>query len=126
MEMNIMKSLANVVEMEKSIAQMLSEFSKHISKTTEEASMDGVNKVGNGAVMVNSSNIVNGIICPSYYLQSIQASVVEKKLSGAKTATEFVERLNAMIAEQKVKIGNETVFLNNATLDVLRSYASTL
>ena len=59
---------------------------------------------------------------PSYYIQEIQADLVEQKLSSAKTATEFLSRIQSMILNKKVTINGETDRLNSKTLSILESF----
>lgn len=117
-----MKTIKEIVAMEKSIADMLSELTAQIAKTTSEASMDGVKQLATNMVSVNLSSLESWICCPSYYIQSTQAEMVERKLKEAKTATEFVNKIRTMIDEKKVKIHNEQIRLNPKTIEILQSY----
>ena len=117
-----MKTLKEIIALEKSVSEMLSELTSQIAKTTSETSMDGVKIVAKNIASVNVISLDRGILCPSYYIQSSQADMVERKLREAKTATEFISKIRSMIDEQKVKVGVDTIRLNQKTIEILKSY----
>lgn len=117
-----MKTLKEIVALEKSVSDMLSELTSQIAKTTSETSMDGVKIVAKNIASVNITSLDHGILCPSYYIQASQADMVERKLREAKTATEFIGKIQNMIDEQKVKVNGEQIRLNPKTIEVLKSY----
>lgn len=117
-----MKNINEIIAMEKSIADMLSELTSQIAKTTSETPMDGVKIVATNIASVNVMSLDRGILCPSYYLQSAQADMVERKLREAKTATEFIGKIQNMIDEKKIKVNGEQIRLNTKTIEVLQSY----
>jgi hypothetical protein len=117
-----MKTLKEIVELEKSVSDMLSEITSQIAKTTSETPMNGVKIVATNIASINFMSLDHGILCPSYYLQSAQAEMVERKLREAKTATEFISKIQSMIDEKKVKINGEQIRLNPKTIEVLKSY----
>lgn len=117
-----MKTLKEIVALEQSVSDMLSELTSQIAKTTSETPMDGVKIVTKNIASVNISSLNCNILCPSYYLQSAQADMVERKLREAKTATEFISKIQNMIDDQKVKVSGEQIRLNPKTIDILKSY----
>ena len=121
-----MKTLKEIVVLEKSVAEMLSELTGQIAKSTSETPMDGVKIVAKNIASVNVSSLDYGILCPSYYLQSAQADMVERKLREAKTATEFISKIQMMVDEKKVKVNGETMRLNPKTVGILQSYLSNI
>lgn len=121
-----MKTLKEIAVLEKSVSDMLSELASQITKTTSETPMDGVNIVAKNIASVNVTSLDHEILCPSYYLQSAQAEMIERKLREAKTATEFINKIKTMIDEQKVKVSGETIRLNPKTVEVLQSYLNNI
>ena len=121
-----MKILKEIVALEKSVADMLSELTSQIVKVTSETPMNGVKIVTTNIASVNVMSLDHGILCPSYYLQSTQAEMVERKLREAKTATEFINKIHAMIDEKKVKVNGEQIRLNPKTIEVLQSYLNNI
>lgn len=117
-----MKSITEILALEKSVSDMLGELTAQIAKTTSETPMDGVKIVASNIASVNVTSLDHGILCPSYYLQSAQADMVDRKLREAKTATEFISKIHNMIDEKKVKVNGEQIRLNPKTIEVLRSY----
>lgn len=120
------ESINKIIELEKSIAEMLKDLTEKIKQSTQETNMPGVNQVSPNAATVKVSSLDRGILCPYYYLQSAQAEIVERNLRSAKTASEFVEKMKNMIETGKVKNGSETMRINPQTIDVLKSYLSTI
>ena len=120
------ESINKIIELEKSIAEMLKDLTEKIKQSTQEANVPGVNQVSSNAATVKVSSLDSGILCPYYYLQSAQADIVERNLRSAKTASEFVEKMKNMIETRKVKNGSETMRINPQTVDVLKSYLSTI
>jgi aromatic ring-opening dioxygenase LigB subunit len=121
-----MKTLKEIVALEKSVSDMLSELTSQIAKTTSETPMDGVKIVAHNVASVNIMSLDHGILCPSYYLQSAQADMVERKLREAKTATEFISKIQNMIDEKKVKVNGGQIRLNPKTVEVLQSYLANI
>jgi aromatic ring-opening dioxygenase LigB subunit len=121
-----MKTLKEIVELEKSVSDMLSELTSQIAKTTSETPMNGVKIVATNIASVDVMSLDHGILCPSYYLQSAQADMVERKLREAKTATEFISKIQGMIEEKKVKVNGEQIRLNPKTVEVLQSYLNNI
>lgn len=121
-----MKSITEIMELEKSISDMLADLTQQIKNTTSESNMDGVKTVAKNAVTVNVSSLNAGILCPYYYMQSAQAEIVERQLKTAKTASEFVEKMRNMIDTKKVKYKNEVYYLNSKTIEALNSYLANL
>ena len=121
-----MKTLKEIIELEKSVSDMLSELTDRIAKTTSETPMDGVKIVAHNIASVNIMSLDHGILCPSYYIQSAQADMVERKLKEAKTATEFISKMQTMIDEKKVKVNGESIRLNPQTVEVLKSYLANI
>ena len=121
-----MKELKKVLELEKSVQEMLSELLKNLSSNIEDKPLDGVTQIGKHAASVSMSSIQNTILSPSYYIQSCQAEAVEKKLEKVKTATHFVEEVKKMVKEKRVKNGSDVVMLNTSTIKVLNDYVKNI
>ena len=117
-----MKSIQEILEVEKSISDMLSDLLQKISKATSDTAMDGVKTISSNTAAVKVSSLNSGILCPYYYLQSAQAEIVERNLRAAKTASEFVQKMKNMVETEKVKLSSETVRLNPTTIQVLKNY----
>ena len=117
-----MKTLKEIIALEKSVSDMLHELTSQIAKTTSETSMDGVKIISKNIASVSVSSLDADILCPHYYIQSSQADMVERKLREAKTATEFISKIQTMIEEKKVKVNGETIRLNPKTIEILQSY----
>lgn len=117
-----MKNLKEIIALEKSVSDMLDELTDQIAKKTSETPMNGVKVVAKNIAYVNVSSLDSNILCPHYYIQSSQAEMVERKLREAKTATEFIEKIQAMIEDRKVKVNGEVIRLNPKTIEVLQSY----
>ena len=117
-----MKTLKEALAVERSVEEMLSEIKARMFKEIGEAQVPGVKKVANNAVVVSTAHLCDDIWLPSYYIQEIQADLVEQKLSSAKTATEFLSRIQSMILNKRVTINGETDRLNSKTLSILESF----
>ena len=117
-----MKTLKEALAVERSVEEMLNEIKSRMFKEIGEAQVTGVKKVASNAVVISASNLSDNIWLPSYYIQEIQADLVEQKLSSAKTATEFLSRIQSMILNKKVTVNGETDRLNSKTLSILESF----
>ena len=117
-----MKTIQEIISMEKSISDMLNDLIEQIAKATDETPMDNVKIVSKNIASVNIASLDSGILCPYYYIQSAQADAVKRKLREAKTATEFVSKMRAMINDKKVKIGSDIIRLNPKTIYVINKY----
>ena len=117
-----MQTLKDALNLEKSVSDMLAKLKSQLVNDVYEAKQDGVRMINSNCAVVSLSSINRLNLSPSYYIQSSQATVIEDKLKYAKTATEFVEWLQTMVEEGRIKKGSDVIQLNPKTIEVLKSY----
>lgn len=121
-----MNKLSEAIGMEKAISALINDLKQEVSSAVSDIKQDGVKQISSNIVSVSFSNLDHNMLCPSYYIQTAQATVVEQKLSGVSTATDFIKRLNDMIENKRVKINGNTTMLNQATIQVLKTFAQSV
>lgn len=121
-----MNSLNDVLNMERSVQTMLAELKSQLYAAVEQSPMGCVKTIpGNvKAATVSFSDIAKHSfnLSPSYYIAECQAELVERKLSAANSATDFVNYIQSMIETKQVKINGHTERLNDKTVEVLQKY----
>lgn len=117
-----MKKLKSALNLEKSVREMLIELRAQLYKDVSKAKSDDIKTIKPNMVIVKCSNLDGLVLTPSYYIPSSQAEAIDKKLNGVKTATTFINELQKMIDEKKVKNGNNATRLNSKTIEVLEKH----
>ena len=106
---------------------MLKEITTQIKNSTIESTLDGVEPISNNIVSARFGSLNGGsCLCPYYYNQDAQAKLVSNNLRNAKTANEFLDKINSMVETGKVKSGSEMMRLNHKTIDVLKFYLNNM
>jgi hypothetical protein len=115
--------IQSALDFEKNIAQIVETIKSEICTAVAENTLPGVKPVGKNSYTVSISMLQGACnLSPSYYSQSSQEKIVEKRLSSAKTVTEVVSRIQEMCDTKKVVINKVPHALNDATLKTLKSF----
>ncbi len=64
-------------------------------------------------------------LTPSYYLQRVQADIVDKRLAGANTVTDLLNRCKEMVETRIVKSNHNTYVLNPVTVNIIQKFIET-
>jgi len=115
-----MTTLKEVLEMEKSVAQMVQDLKGRIAQAVTDSPLEGVNHISKNIILVNSSSLQHNIWSPDYYVQDAQARYVEQSLSSITTASAFVNKVYDIIEKRSVRINGSTYALNDNTIAVLK------
>ena len=124
-----MTEIQRLIEIEGYIAHTIKRITDDISKEIVTKPMDGITPLGGSCFSVKLSTVQkNGLILsPEYYSPAKQSEYVGDYLSGTKTVTEFIAKLERMIADRKIKrTGNDIVRLNDQTVAILEKYADSV
>lgn len=115
-----MNNLKNVLEMEEKIKFTIQQIKKEIINETNTTSIPNVKKINKNTAVINLSDLTNW--SPNYYLANEQAKYIEKSFKNINTVTEFISKINEIIENKKIKIGNEICYINETTIDILKKY----
>lgn len=115
-------TIKEVLEVEKSVAQMVQDLKKKIAQAVEQRPLEGVNHIAPNIITLKASSIQHNVWSPEYYIQEAQARNVEQALSSITTASAFVNKVRDIIDQRCVKIGANRFPLNDNTIVVLQEY----
>lgn len=112
-------NLQDILLVEKSINDWLQEVRNAIAKEINETEITGVKRINNFCAVIRFSDLQNNVWTPEYYMPYIQAVYVTTALESAKNAADFTKKIESMIAEKRVKIGQNIHYLNDTTVSIL-------
>ena len=124
-----MTEIEKLIKIEGYIAALIKRITDEISEEIVKKPMEGITPLGGSCFTIKLSSVQkNGfILSPEYYSPYKQAEYVGEYLSGAKTAVEFISRIERMITDRKIKrTGNDVVRLNDQTVAILEKYGEYL
>lgn len=117
-----MDDLRNILELEKSVANMLQNLKMKISYEIEHTSLNDVQVISSNIIILKFSKLQRNIWTPEYYIPSIQAKYVSQYLENVVTVHDFVKKVKDMITNRNVKIGSNIYPLNDTTIKILQKY----
>ena len=120
-----MNDLKNIIELEKSITDMLQDLKMKIAYKIEHTPLNNVRVISSNIVVLKLSELQQNIWTSEYYMPSIQAKYVTQYLENAVTAHAFTKKIKDMITNKSVKINNNTHLLNDTTIEILQKYCGT-
>lgn len=117
-----MDDLIKVLELEKSVADMVQNLKRKIADEIEHTVLNDIKVVSSNIIIVKISKLQRNIWTPEYYIPSIQAKYVSQNLENAVTAHAFIKKVKVMIENRSVKIGSNVHPLNDTTIKILQKY----
>lgn len=122
------KSVTKALAQEAMLRETLAALKNDIRDATRNSTpLEGVvpRNASFSCAIVSLSAIKNNdfILSPSFYMQDAQADLVARKLTSAKSVTEFIDRIQEMVNEKRARFSDGSSFrLNDRTVAVLESY----
>ena len=119
-----MVNVNDIISLEKKIAAMVEEIKSDVCGEIASSTPDGVTLKGSNMATVSISTIMknNLILSPEYYIPISQANLVQDKLSGVKSVTDFTRIVQEMCDTGYCKIGANRHKLNPYTVQILQKY----
>lgn len=112
-------NLQEILRIEESISDLLETARNDIIQEIDKTEIEGVERINNFCAVIKLSKLQNNVWSPEYYIPHIQASYVAVALAGIKTASSFVKKVEDMIENRRVKIGQNVHYLNDTTVSIL-------
>ena len=116
--------LKEIINVEKSIADMLNALKEDIAVEIETTPLKNVKPIASNIVVIKISHLQNGIWSPRYYIPAAQAKYVRKSLDGVSTAHSFVKKMKEMIERRGTTINRQFYRFNDTTVSILKKYYS--
>ena len=115
-----MVSLEKVRNAQKILDEALKEVVNAVCKDADKE-LSGVNVVSENIVVVCLSNLFTNNLSPAMYIQSCQINAVKNATKNIKNFDDLINKLSEMKTTKKVKVGSETIFLNDVTIEAINS-----
>lgn len=125
--MNTTVTLSEILQIEKTISEMLQQIRQQLVAEVEETPVPGVRKLSENTFVVKLSALKkNDIWSPEYYNNVNQADQLAEAFKNVKTTAEFVAKANEIISNKCVKVHNSgftvTYRLNDTTISIIQKY----
>ena len=120
-------TLSEILQVEKTISEMIQQIKEQITEEVKETSVPGVNKISPIMFTVRLSTLkAHDVWAPEYYNNVSQAGIVAKAFSGTKTTSAFVTKAKDIIQNKHVVVRDSgftvTYRLNDTTVSIIRKY----
>ena len=111
-----------IIEQEKKIKETIDKLKEEIFSHVQKSDFPNVKKISSNIVVVNSSNLVNNIWSPEYYIPATQAKYIEQALSTITTGTAFIKKVTEMVEQKGVKINYHFHPFHPVVIEILKKY----
>jgi len=115
-------TLKEMIEIESSVEQIVSELRNKLISELTNAEIPGVKKISPIVSIVNFSSLDKTILSAEYYNVDSQAKYIEQYLMPVKTVTSLASKLQDIISTEKVKLGSNTYFINPNVIKVIKEF----
>lgn len=115
-------TLKEMVQLESSVEQIVSELIKKLKTELSNAQIPGVKKLSSLCSVVNFSALNKGILSAEHYNVETQSSYIAQYLAPCKTVTALAGKLTEIINNGKVKLGCNTHVLHPEVINVVREF----
>ena len=111
-----------IIEQEEKIKKTIDKLKAEIFSHVQKSDFPNVEKLSSNIVIVKSSNLVNNIWSPEYYIPATQAKYIEQALSTITTGTAFIKKVTEMVEQKGVKINYHFHPFHPVVIEVLKKY----
>lgn len=117
-------TLKDIIKQEEKIKKMLEDIKTEIKQEAKNIELEGVTKICDNpnVVTVKLSDLKNNNWSPDYYSATTQANHICEALTGAKTATSFINMIRKIIDNKYVTISNTRYQIRDEFIEVLKKY----
>lgn len=125
--MNTTMTLSEIMEVEKTISEMMHQIRQQLIADVKETPVPGVRKLSENTFVVKLSALKqNNIWSPEYYNNVNQADRIAEVFKNVKTTSEFIAKAKDIIENRYVKVYNSgftvTYRLNDTTISIIQKY----
>ena len=125
--MNTTMTLSEIMEVEKTISEMMHQIRQQLIADVKETPVPGVRKLSENIFVVKLSSLKqHDIWSPEYYNNVNQADRIAEAFKTVKTTSDFIAKAKDIIKNQCVKVYNSgftvTYRLNDTTISIIQKY----
>lgn len=125
--MNTTMTLSEILEVEKTISEMLQQIRQQLIADVKETPVPGVRKLSENTFVVKLSALKqHDIWSPEYYNNVNQADRIAEAFKTVKTTSDFIAKAKDIIKNRCVKVYNSgftvTYRLNDTTISIIQKY----
>lgn len=125
--MNTTMTLSEIMEVEKTISEMMHQIRQQLIADVKETTVPGVRKLSKNIFVVKLSSLKqHDIWSPEYYNNVNQADRIAEVFKNVKTTSEFIAKAKEIIENRCVKVYNSgftvTYRLNGTTISIIQKY----
>ena len=111
-----------IIEQEEEIKKTIDKLKAEIFSHVQKSEFPNVKKISSNIVIVKSSNLVNNIWSPEYYIPATQAKYIEQALDKITTGTAFIKKVTEMVEQKGVKINYHFHPFHPVVIEILKKY----
>lgn len=125
--MNTTITLSEILEVEKTISEMLQQIRQQLIADVKKTPVPGVHKLSENTFVVKLSALKQqDIWSPEYYNNVNQADRIAEAFKNVKTTSDFIAKAKDIIKNRCVKVYNYgftvTYRLNDTTISIIQKY----
>lgn len=125
--MNTTITLSEILEVEKTISEMLQQIRQQLIADVKKTPVPGVRKLSENTFVVKLSALKqHDIWSPEYYNNVNQADRIAEVFNTVKTTSDFIAKAKDIIKNRCVKVYNSgftvTYRLNDTTISIIQKY----
>lgn len=125
--MNTTMTLSEIMEVEKTISEMIQQIRQQLIADVKETPVPGVRKLSENTFVVKLSTLKqHDIWSPEYYNNVNQADIIAEAFKNVKTTSDFITKAKDIIENRCVKVHNSgftvTYRLNDTTISIIQKY----
>lgn len=125
--MNTTITLSEILEVEKTISEMLQQIRQQLIADVKKTPVPGVRKLSENTFVVKLSALKqHDIWSPEYYNNVNQADRIAEAFKTVKTTSDFIAKAKDIIKNRCVKVYNSgftvTYRLNDTTISIIQKY----
>lgn len=111
-----------IIEQEEKIKETIDKLKEEIFSHVQKSEFPNIKKLSSNIVIVKSSNLVNNIWSPEYYIPATQAKYIEQALDRITTGTAFIKKVTEMVEQKGVKINYHFHPFHPVVIKILKKY----
>ena len=125
--MNTTMTLSEILEVEKTISEMIQQIRQQLIADVKETPVPGVRKLSENTFVIKLSALKqHDIWSPEYYNNVNQADRIAEAFKTVKTTSDFIAKAKNIIENRCVKVYNSgftvTYRLNDTTISIIQKY----
>ena len=111
-----------IIKQEEKIKETIDKLKKEIFSHVQKSDCPDIRIISSNISIVKSSELINNIWSPEYYIPTTQAKYIEQALDTITTGTAFIKKVKEMVEQKGVKIKSTFYPFHPVVIEILKKY----